>query len=101
MCLKVPDQVTALHSIARTSGSRMTFFFPNRLLREAAVRLNDELNGLCEVGAGLFECAGLCVSAWQLLNNSDIALADLLQDSGEFHVGPRTRSARKRKYSRA
>ena len=28
VCLKVPDQVTALHSIARTSGSRMTFFFP-------------------------------------------------------------------------
>jgi hypothetical protein len=28
VCLKVPYQVTALHSIARTSGSRMTFFFP-------------------------------------------------------------------------
>jgi hypothetical protein len=26
--LKVPDQITALHSIARRSGSRMTFFFP-------------------------------------------------------------------------
>lgn len=26
--LKVPDQVTALDSIARTSSSRMTFFFP-------------------------------------------------------------------------
>lgn len=25
---KLPDQVTALHSIARTSGSRMTFFLP-------------------------------------------------------------------------
>ncbi len=28
VCLKVPDQVTALHSSARSSGSRMTFFFP-------------------------------------------------------------------------
>jgi hypothetical protein len=26
--LKMADQVTALHSTARTSGSRMTFFFP-------------------------------------------------------------------------
>ena len=26
--LKVPDQVAALRSIARTNGSRMTFFFP-------------------------------------------------------------------------
>ena len=28
VCLEMPDQVTALHSIARTSGSRITFFFP-------------------------------------------------------------------------
>jgi hypothetical protein len=28
VCLEMPDQVTALHSAASTSGSRMTFFFP-------------------------------------------------------------------------
>lgn len=55
--------------------------------------MTDEVDGVGQVGAGSLERAGLGVCAWQFLDESDIALADPLKDSGEFYIEPRTRSA--------